>query len=966
MQVNHGLAPGAVQRHRDLAPLNQAQGRRGSGSSGAPLSYFGTLVHFVRSASPYYEIQTNGPSVPFSLAPPRQSEPPAAQDEGLSDTLSFVHRTCALTSLGSSFLGLPSEVCNLLGAASQCASLGEVVLALGRYMSQASPTSTSLEREADTAPFTEAVPSNDDEEEELYFDALEYLSSELESRPLASPQREENNRRGRGTSRLKGALGVAVGLSCIHAGRSAPLNTSSRTSPPPAFSLGTPLTSIEEEAHTSEEEPRASPSAQTPTSPSLKDVKTTPFSSRTTSVDATPSQSENFTATKSASTNVTRNPLIKASSMPKEQAISEATAQNVTQDDPSWNTSTVGNSTPPIFIRTVKEFQKIGRDAGYPLNGHYEQTGDIDASSMKDSVGDISPFSGIFDGKEFQIKNLTCPLFDKVCCGSQIKNLRVRDALLQERVERRVTGLIVNTLDSNPSDQETKGVSLFENIHVSNSAIHFDSQIRGSGSFIVGESQGTCHFRNVNVTSSNITSLLPFSQLGGLLSECYGVSIENVRVSRVNILTQGVNSVAGGIVAKGFYSKLKGAHIENCAISSAGHFSEAGLVLGYSGNTFEIKDVFVNNSKVTTKGKNAKSGLCVGTKLEYRSSNKSSFPISDLHFKDSHLVAHGKEAVSGGTMGHLTGNLKNIKMENCSVSTSGKQAHAGLIGGNLNGKIKNVSLEDCLVSTLDDGARADVFVGSPSSRFQLDDVRVSNVSVKSAVKTMLSSHANLKTTPLPASAPVVLPMEGLPLGSLGLGIAIGLGVVALGAAMVNYFFPQDAPSNPLEPLESSERLDRLERLEPFEPLHSFDPFDPLSSLNDEVGYKEEELRAKESLVKERISALVEAQLLYYNQLTPEVKRATAEGKAETKSDLMEKSTALDKLMASESLPVPENVEINKLRAVFMHHAKEDLGKYKEQKEPGVPDEAICWYSHNAPFSEEDEEDEENKECLLLN
>ena len=137
-------------------------------------------------------------------------------------------------------------------------------------------------------------------------------------------------------------------------------------------------------------------------------------------------------------------------------------------------------------------------------------------------------------------------------------------------------------------------------------------------------------------------------------------------------------------------------------------------------------------------------------------------------------------------------------------------------------------------------------------------------------------------------------------------------------------------------------------------------------MNDEVGYKEEELRAKESLAKERISALVEAQLLYYNQLTPEVKRATAEGKAETKSDLMEKSTALDKLMASESLPVPENVEINKLRAVFMHHAKEDLGKYKEQKEPGVPDEAICWYSHNAPFSEEDEEDEENKECLLLN
>ena len=129
-------------------------------------------MHFVRSASPYYEIQTNHASVPFSPVSSPSEEPraPENQEEGrLSETLSFVQRTCALTCLGTSFLGFPSEVNELLGGISQGALLGEVVLALRRYISQRPPTAASLEREAGTAPFTEDAPSSDDEEEEPSF-----------------------------------------------------------------------------------------------------------------------------------------------------------------------------------------------------------------------------------------------------------------------------------------------------------------------------------------------------------------------------------------------------------------------------------------------------------------------------------------------------------------------------------------------------------------------------------------------------------------------------------------------------------------------------------------------------------------------------------------------------------------------------------------------------------------------------
>ncbi len=93
-----------------------------------------------------------------------------------------------------------------------------------------------------------------------------------------------------------------------------------------------------------------------------------------------------------------------------------------------------------IYISSIEDLQKIGKDPSYPLNGEYELTQDIDASDTInwnggkgfDPVGDESnPFRGIFDGNGHVIRNLYINrvgenyvgLFGYVGSGGEVRNL---------------------------------------------------------------------------------------------------------------------------------------------------------------------------------------------------------------------------------------------------------------------------------------------------------------------------------------------------------------------------------------------------------------------------------------------------------------------------------------------------------------------------------------------------------------
>jgi len=100
---------------------------------------------------------------------------------------------------------------------------------------------------------------------------------------------------------------------------------------------------------------------------------------------------------------------------------------------------------PPTPILTVEELQLIGNDPGYPLNGHYVLTQDIDASSTAgwnsgagfDPIGSSSlPFTGKFDGQGYVVTGLTINrpgenyvgLLAALGAGGVVQNLGLEDS----------------------------------------------------------------------------------------------------------------------------------------------------------------------------------------------------------------------------------------------------------------------------------------------------------------------------------------------------------------------------------------------------------------------------------------------------------------------------------------------------------------------------------------------------------
>ncbi|MCA1903194.1 MAG: PASTA domain-containing protein, partial [Candidatus Hydrogenedens sp.] len=102
------------------------------------------------------------------------------------------------------------------------------------------------------------------------------------------------------------------------------------------------------------------------------------------------------------------------------------------------------DSYPVILISNVNELQNIGNDAGYPLDGEYELTQDIDASdtiNWNDGAGFVpigtkdNPFVGRFDGNGHKIHRLyinrsgqgNVGLFGYIGKGGEVLNLGIEE-----------------------------------------------------------------------------------------------------------------------------------------------------------------------------------------------------------------------------------------------------------------------------------------------------------------------------------------------------------------------------------------------------------------------------------------------------------------------------------------------------------------------------------------------------------
>ena len=262
-----------------------------------------------------------------------------------------------------------------------------------------------------------------------------------------------------------------------------------------------------------------------------------------------------------------------------------------------------------IPISTIQELQKIGNDPGYPLDGSYYLTNDIDASDTINwndgkgfepiSFNDTEKFSGVFDGKNFNInylhinrpENNMIGLFSDIDIAT-IKNISIHNCNI---IGNNQCGALVGF---------ARGPHIF-NIICSGKIVGKSSGIGG----IVGESGGYdiqyCSFSGEVKGKSSVGGIIGFN--GSILKFCnssaviYGEEDNIGGIAGINFLDvsncYSVGLVYGGIGTGGLVGKLVYT-IENsysiCFVTGDEPYAGGlwGTVVVYGEPRYEIIDCF--------------------------------------------------------------------------------------------------------------------------------------------------------------------------------------------------------------------------------------------------------------------------------------------------------------------------------------------------------------------------------------
>jgi len=225
-----------------------------------------------------------------------------------------------------------------------------------------------------------------------------------------------------------------------------------------------------------------------------------------------------------------------------------------------------------IYISNVVDLQKIGNDPGYPLDGEYELTQDIDALdtiNWNDGAGfapignDTNPFTGVFDGKRHKIRNLYINrpsqnyvgLFGYVGSGGQVKNVGLENVQV---VGREYVGGLVGYNSGGAVSQSYSTGSVGGKDRVGGlvgqnyNGILSESYSTGSvaGNYVVGGLVG----RNYGTVSESYStgSVSGGNSVGGLVgSNWYGTVSESYSTGSVQC-----NTYVGGLVGLNYYATV--------------------------------------------------------------------------------------------------------------------------------------------------------------------------------------------------------------------------------------------------------------------------------------------------------------------------------------------------------------------------------------------------------------------------
>ena len=102
-----------------------------------------------------------------------------------------------------------------------------------------------------------------------------------------------------------------------------------------------------------------------------------------------------------------------------------------------------------IDIPDAETLSKIGHDPSFPLDGHYRQTGDINARYLEPVGTGKRPFTGSFDGNGQYIDHVPGCLFGHLGGDSTVSNLHIRKANINSLGKEQNLGVIACTMTEN-------------------------------------------------------------------------------------------------------------------------------------------------------------------------------------------------------------------------------------------------------------------------------------------------------------------------------------------------------------------------------------------------------------------------------------------------------------------------------------------------------------------------------------
>ncbi|MCK5461198.1 hypothetical protein KAI58_04400, partial [Candidatus Gracilibacteria bacterium] len=337
----------------------------------------------------------------------------------------------------------------------------------------------------------------------------------------------------------------------------------------------------------------------------------------------------------------------------------------------------------PVVISTCEDLQKIGNDAEYPLDGKYILTQNIDCSATSgwnsgagfDPIGDSSnKFTGIFDGKGYEINNLYINRSTEDYIGlfgytnrAEIKNIGMVNVNLSG--DDYIGGLvghaysystITNSYSTGSMDGDYYMGGLVGRSYSSTITDSYSTgSVSSSGSY-VGGLVGYNYYSSTITDSYSTGSVDGDDNTGGLVGRNYSSTITN-SYSTGSVVGSG--SYTGGLV--GYNNYYPSTITNSYSTGSVSGDDYTGGLVGYNYNSSTITNSYSTGSVV---GSGSYIGGLVGYNYNYSTITNS--------YSTGSVVSSG--SYTGGLVGrNVSSTITNSYWD---IEISGQASSAGGVG----------------------------------------------------------------------------------------------------------------------------------------------------------------------------------------------------------------------------------------------------------------------------------------------